>query len=126
FREADDSTPAFGSGRLTQTQITRKVIGRLKTAEVAEEETIPLKATRAQPAASQTFGVKVQGIEDVLVRLAKCCTPVPGDPIVGYISLGKGITIHREDCPNVKALKRNPERFTPVDWDGDATQSFRV
>jgi GTP diphosphokinase / guanosine-3',5'-bis(diphosphate) 3'-diphosphatase len=62
----------------------------------------------------------------VLVRLAKCCTPVPGDEIVGYISLGKGITIHREDCPNVKALKRNPERFTPVDWDGGASQSFRV
>ena len=60
------------------------------------------------------------------MRLAKCCTPVPGDQIVGYISLGKGITIHREDCPNVKALMRNPERFTPVEWDGGASQSFRV
>ena len=50
----------------------------------------------------------------------------PGDEIVGYISLGKGITIHREDCPNVKALRRNPERFTPVEWDGGASQSFRV
>ena len=56
----------------------------------------------------------------MLVRLAKCCTPVPGDEIVGYISLGKGITIHRDDCPNVKALMRNPERFTPVEWDGGA------
>ena len=62
----------------------------------------------------------------MLVRLAKCCTPLPGDKIVGYISLGKGITIHREDCSNVKALKRNPERFTNVSWDGGATQSFRV
>jgi GTP pyrophosphokinase len=60
------------------------------------------------------------------VRLAKCCTPVPGDPVVGYISLGKGVTIHREDCPNVRALRRNPERFTPVSWDGDGSQSFRV
>ena len=42
------------------------------------------------------------GVEDVLVRLAKCCTPVPGDPIAGYISLGRGITIHRKDCPNVR------------------------
>ena len=58
----------------------------------------------------------------MLVRLAKCCTPVPGDPIVGYISLGKGITIHREDCPNVKALRRNEERFTPVEWDGDGDE----
>jgi GTP pyrophosphokinase len=51
---------------------------------------------------------------------------VPGDEIAGYISLGKGITIHRLDCPNVKALMRNPERFTPVEWDGGASQSFRV
>jgi GTP pyrophosphokinase len=69
----------------------------------------------------------VQGVGDVLVRLAKCCTPVPGDGIVGYISLGKGITIHRDDCPNVKALKRNPERFTPVEWEeGAVQQGFRV
>jgi GTP diphosphokinase / guanosine-3',5'-bis(diphosphate) 3'-diphosphatase len=52
---------------------------------------------------------------------------VPGDEIVGYVSLGKGITIHREDCPNVKALRRNPERLTDVDWDGNAvSSSFRV
>jgi GTP pyrophosphokinase len=68
----------------------------------------------------------VIGVEDVLVRLAKCCTPVPGDQIVGYISLGRGITIHREDCPNAKALMRNPERFTPVEWEGGTAQSFRV
>ena len=61
-----------------------------------------------------------------MLRLAKCCRPVPGDPIVGYISLGRGITIHREDCPNVAVLKKDPERFTPVAWDGDADTAFRV
>jgi len=61
-----------------------------------------------------------------MLRLAKCCRAVPGDPIVGYISLGRGITIHREDCPNVKTLARNPGRFTAVSWDGGASQSFRV
>ena len=60
------------------------------------------------------------------MRLAKCCRPVPGDPIVGYISLGKGITIHREDCPNARALMKNPDRFTPVSWDGEGSNSFRV
>src|SRR5262249_19321932 len=88
---------------------------------------VPLKPPKARNAvASENFGITVHGVEDVLVRLAKCCTPVPGDPIVGYISLGKGITIHRGDCPNVKALMKNPERFTAVDWDGGASQSFRV
>ena len=66
------------------------------------------------------------GVEDVLIRLAKCCTPVPSDEVVGYISMGKGITVHRRDCPNVRALMRNPERFTPVEWEGGTSQSFRV
>jgi GTP diphosphokinase / guanosine-3',5'-bis(diphosphate) 3'-diphosphatase len=126
FKKADEFYIALGSGKLQPTQIVRKVIQRLKTTEVAEEESLPLKLTRAKPAASQAFGVRVDGVEDVLVRLAKCCTPVPGDTILGYISLGKGITIHREDCPNVKALRRNAERLTTVEWDGDAAQSFRV
>ena len=61
-----------------------------------------------------------------MLRLAKCCRPVPGDPIVGYISLGRGITIHREDCPNALLLRKDPERFTPVSWEGDHATSFRV
>jgi GTP diphosphokinase / guanosine-3',5'-bis(diphosphate) 3'-diphosphatase len=61
-----------------------------------------------------------------VVRLAKCCRPVPGDSILGYVSLGRGITIHREDCKNVKALMKSPERFTDVSWDGDNATSYRV
>ena len=127
FKKAEDFYLALGSGKLQAGQIVNKVIQRLKTEEVAEEETVPLKAPKARHAvSSDNVGINVRGVEDVLVRLAKCCTPVPGDKIVGYVSLGKGITIHREDCSNVKALKRNPERFTPVSWDGGATRSFRV
>jgi GTP pyrophosphokinase len=127
FKKADDFYIALGSGKLTAQSIVNKVIQRLKTDEVAEEEAVPRKAPRAKDAlASQTYGIDVEGVDDVLVRLAKCCTPVPGDPIVGYISLGKGITIHRGDCPNVRALRRNPERFTHVDWEAGASRSFRV
>ena len=68
----------------------------------------------------------MKGVDDVMVRLAKCCRPVPGDEIVGYVSLGRGITIHRDDCRNVAALKRDPERFTDVSWDGDNATSYRV
>ncbi|MDQ3993725.1 MAG: bifunctional (p)ppGpp synthetase/guanosine-3',5'-bis(diphosphate) 3'-pyrophosphohydrolase [Actinomycetota bacterium] len=126
FKKADDFYVALGSGKLQSSQVANKVLHRLKTDEVAEEEPLPLRPKARHAVASQNFGINVHGIEDVLVRLARCCTPVPGDDIVGYISLGKGITIHREDCPNVKALMRNPERFTPVEWDGGASQSFRV
>ena len=60
------------------------------------------------------------------MRLAKCCRPVPGDEIAGYVSLGRGITIHRTDCKNLKALKRAPERFVEVSWDGENEASYRV
>jgi GTP pyrophosphokinase len=127
FKKAEDFYLALGSGKLQAGQIVNKVINRLKTEEAVEEEPVPLKAPKARRAVdSNNVGIRVEGAADVLVRLAKCCTPVPGDQIVGYISLGKGITIHRDDCPNVKALRRNPERFTDVDWDGGATQSFLV
>jgi GTP diphosphokinase / guanosine-3',5'-bis(diphosphate) 3'-diphosphatase len=127
FKKAEDFYLALGSGKLQASQIVNKVIQRLKTEQVAEEEAVPLKAPKARHAvSSDNFGINVRGVADVLVRLARCCTPVPGDKIVGYVSLGKGITIHREDCSNVKALRRNPERFTKVSWDGGAKQSFRV
>ena len=124
YKKAEDFYLALGSGKLTATQIVNKVIQRLKTTDVAEEEIVPRKPKATAP--SGAVGINVEGVQDVLIRLAKCCTPVPSDEIVGYISLGKGITIHREDCPNVKTLRRNPERFTPVSWDGGTTQSFRV
>ncbi|HKU58466.1 MAG TPA: bifunctional (p)ppGpp synthetase/guanosine-3',5'-bis(diphosphate) 3'-pyrophosphohydrolase [Gaiellaceae bacterium] len=127
FKKAEDFYLALGSGKLQAGTIVNKVIQRLKTEQVAEEAPV-VKAPKAREAVGgNEIGVVVQGIDDVLVRLAKCCTPVPGDPIVGYISLGRGITIHREDCPNVRALKRNPERFTPVGWEsGTVAKSFRV
>jgi guanosine-3',5'-bis(diphosphate) 3'-pyrophosphohydrolase len=127
FKKAEDFYVALGSGKVPVGQIVNKVLNRLKTEEVAHEEAVPLKAPKGGRAiAGDDLGIRVKGVEDVLVRLAKCCTPVPGDEIVGYISMGKGITIHRSDCSNVKALRRNPERFTPVEWDGGATRSFLV
>jgi GTP pyrophosphokinase len=128
YKKAEDFYIALGSGKLTAGGIVNKVLQKLKVEEVAEEEAVlPRKKPKARDAiSSDTYGINVVGVEDVLVRMAKCCTPVPGDEIVGYISLGKGITVHRGDCPNVRALMRNPERFTPVEWDGAVSQSFRV
>jgi GTP pyrophosphokinase len=129
FKKADDFYLALGSGKVPASQVVNKVIQRLKIDEAVPEQTLPERKSRTRRAtASDNLGIRVQGVDDpsVLLRLAKCCNPVPGDKIVGYISMGKGITIHRDDCPNVKALRRNPERFTRVDWDGGTTQCFRV
>jgi GTP pyrophosphokinase len=128
FKKAEDFYLAVGSGKVTAGSVVTKVLQRLKTEEVAQEPVVQLKQPKARDTVrGDSLGIVVPGVEDVLVRLAKCCTPVPGDAIVGYISLGRGITIHRKDCPNAKALMRNPERFTPVEWDQAATSSsFRV
>jgi guanosine-3',5'-bis(diphosphate) 3'-pyrophosphohydrolase len=127
FKKAEDFYLALGSGKLAANSIVNKVLQRLKTDQVAQEEAVPLKAPKERSTvASESVGINVVGADGVLIRVAKCCTPVPGDAIVGYISLGKGITVHRKDCPNVRTLMKNPERFTPVEWDGGATKSFRV
>ena len=84
------------------------------------------KAPRRPEGDASKYGIRVEGVEDVPLRLAKCCRPVSGDAIVGYVSLGRGITIHREDCPNAVALRKDPERFVPVCWDGDNETSFKV
>jgi GTP pyrophosphokinase len=127
FKKAEDFYVALGAGKLPPAQIVNKVLQRLKTDEGVAEPAVTTKPARAKTAvSSDRVGIRVLGVEDVLVRLAKCCTPVPGDAIVGYISMGRGITVHREDCPNVRALKRNPERFTSVEWEGGASSGFLV
>ncbi|MDO8210730.1 bifunctional (p)ppGpp synthetase/guanosine-3',5'-bis(diphosphate) 3'-pyrophosphohydrolase [Conexibacter sp. CPCC 206217] len=134
FRKGDEFYIALGAAKVSPRTVVNKVMQRLKQGEAAEGtptaaddllKTNPQRERR--PTTSSTkFGISVDGIGDVMLRLAKCCRPVPGDPIVGYVSLGRGITIHREDCPNVQVLRKDPDRFTPVSWDGEAATSFKV
>jgi guanosine-3',5'-bis(diphosphate) 3'-pyrophosphohydrolase len=126
YKKAEDFYLALGDGKLAPSVPVRKVIHALKTDDAAPEPTLPKQPKSKLIAPSGRVGVSVSNVDDVLVRLAKCCTPVPGDPILGYISMGKGITIHRSDCPNAKSLMKSPERFTDVEWDGDSKESFRV
>ncbi len=130
FKRAEDFYISLGSGKTSVQVVVNKIIARLKTddGQVDPTPTVPdaREGRSRQAAPSSDLGIEIDGVADVMVRLAKCCKPVPGDDIVGYISLGRGITIHREDCPNARALMRSPERFTPVAWGGEARQSFRV
>jgi guanosine-3',5'-bis(diphosphate) 3'-pyrophosphohydrolase len=136
FRKADDFYIALGAAKISPKVVVNKVLQRLKQGEAGVEEPSAgddlLLDVRKAPAlrrpdgTSAKFGIRVEGVADVPLRLAKCCRPVSGDPIVGYVSLGRGITIHREDCPNVAALRKDPERFVPVSWDGDNETGFKV
>jgi guanosine-3',5'-bis(diphosphate) 3'-pyrophosphohydrolase len=133
FRKADDFYIALGGAKISPKVVVNKVLQRLKQGEAAEEEIDPVKELvspgrpRRQPTGqSSSYGIKVDGVDDVMVRLAKCCRPVPGDPIVGYVSLGRGITIHRDDCPNTAQLRKDPERFVRVHWEGEHESAFKV
>jgi GTP pyrophosphokinase len=135
FRKAEDFYIALGGAKISPKVVVNKVLSRLKQGEGVEDETeltaadelISKRAPRRRPdSTSSAYGIQVDGIEDVPLRLAKCCRPVSGDPIVGYVSLGRGITIHREDCPNAVALRKDPDRFVGVSWEGDNETSFKV
>jgi GTP pyrophosphokinase len=132
FRKADDFYIALGAAKISPKLVVGKVMQRLKHGESADgdsaaAELLRVGRSRRRPTKSSgQYGIKVEGVEDVMLRLAKCCRPVPGDEIVGYISLGRGITIHREDCPNVALLRKDPERFTSVSWEGEQSTGFVV
>jgi guanosine-3',5'-bis(diphosphate) 3'-pyrophosphohydrolase len=132
YRKADDFYIALGAAKVSPKLVVNKVLQRLKQGEAADTEDsaadlLRVGRSRRRPTKSSgQYGIRVEGVEDVMLRLAKCCRPVPGDQIVGYISLGRGITIHREDCPNTTLLRKSPERFADVYWEGDQSTGFVV
>jgi GTP pyrophosphokinase len=130
FKKGTDFYIALGQGKISTKAAANKLMQRLKAGEAVEQDEGSLVGGREDHARrtkdATNYGIAVKGVENVAVRLAKCCRPVPGDEIAGYVSLGRGITIHRSDCKNVKALKKAPERFVEVGWEGENAASFRV
>jgi GTP diphosphokinase / guanosine-3',5'-bis(diphosphate) 3'-diphosphatase len=131
FRKATEFYIALGQGKVSTKAVANKLMQRLKEGEAVEDEQpIGLEGPREDQARrtkdASNYGIRVKGADNVAVRLAKCCRPVPGDTIAGYVSLGRGITIHRADCKNVKALMKSPERFVEVAWEGENESSYRV
>ncbi len=129
FRKADDFYIALGNGKISAKTTANKLIQRLRAGEMLEPEPVKeitkgrgMKRVRE----ASEFGISVEGVENVALRLAKCCRPVPGDDILGYVSLGRGITIHRTDCRNVSDLGNSPERLVDVTWEGENEATFRV
>ena len=131
FRKAEDFYIALGQGKVSAKTTANKLIQRLRQGEIIEPEPVENiesgtpRRSRAIREASE-FGIKVEGVDNVALRLAKCCRPVPGDEIVGYVSLGRGITIHQASCQNVSDLEKNPDRMVEVAWEGENEATFRV
>ena len=119
---ADDLLASIGYGKVSALQVA----GRLAPERV-EKPAEELAAVPAKPSVRSYRGVVVRGIDNVLVRFAKCCTPVPGDPIVGYITRGRGVSVHTEDCPNAsQILRADPGRTIEVWWDTRERSSYPV
>jgi len=116
----DELLSQVGYARLTPRKVLQKLYGMLHVGEKLPDDRKPQEAAPVtEEAAKQpkkSEGIKLSGVDDVLVRFATCCNPLPGEPIVGYISRGRGVTIHASDCPNLKDLES--ERMVSVSWDG--------
>ena len=139
YASSDDLLVAVGSGRVSPRQISNKLLRVLlkdATPETeAAAETLPAGIdttvpTRPQPRRKKksrnSSGVVVKGIDDVLVRLSRCCNPVPGDEIIGFVTRGRGVSVHRADCPNAASLLAQPGRTIEVSWADDDDQLFQV
>ncbi len=115
FRHIDDLFSAVGHGRITARQLLRKLLPK---EEQKPEERKPADKAAAAPAKPKdSDAISIKGVDGVLIRYAQCCNPLPGDPIIGYISRGLGVTIHTQDCPNVANME--VERLLDVNWGGE-------
>ena len=119
---------AIGEGQASAASVVHRLVqsmgGEPGTEEDVAETARP--GSRAQQSRSTDAGVVVKGVTDVWAKLAKCCTPVPGDEIVGFVTRGQGVSVHRVDCGNVDGLRQQPERIVDVEWDVGANTLFLV
>jgi len=119
YREADDLLAAVGYGKVTPGQVVARAIPRGDVPRTPGHIGRVVEKIKRKPSSA----IRVQGIDDILVRFAKCCNPLPGDEVIGFITRGRGVTVHAADCPHV--LDGDPERRVEVSWDA-GKQTMRI
>ncbi|MGB4776968.1 RelA/SpoT family protein [Microbacterium sp.] len=118
---------AVGEGHVSTQSVIEKVTALVSAQEDTSTGPIDIpRVGRSKTPRGGESGVLVRGAPDILVKLAKCCTPVPGDDIVGFVTRGSGVSVHRADCPNVKSLQDDPERMIEVGWAPTTKSVFLV
>ncbi len=125
YESADELTAAVGYGKLSTSQIIQRL---LPTPAQGGAGAVPAEPASPRPSVGkpEDKSVKVKGGRDLLMQLSRCCNPVPGDRIIGYITRGRGLTIHSVECPNLEALDYDKERLVEVDWDTTAASTHAV
>ncbi|MGX4669703.1 RelA/SpoT family protein [Cerasibacillus sp. JNUCC 74] len=129
FSNSDDMYAAVGYQGITAASIATRLTEKIRQTkekqqeleQTIEEVKTDVKDKKDKKINKRDIGVKVEGVDNLLVRLSKCCNPVPGDDIVGYITKGRGISVHRKDCPNVQTEEAR-ERFLHVEWENNRTE----
>jgi GTP pyrophosphokinase len=119
---------AVGEGHVSTQSVIEKVVASLQTEAEAEDSELVFtpRSRSSKELRHSDSGVLVRGAPDILVKLAKCCTPVPGDQIVGFVTRGAGVSVHRKDCHNVQSLLTEPERMIEVEWAPSSKSIFLV
>jgi guanosine-3',5'-bis(diphosphate) 3'-pyrophosphohydrolase len=127
FDDVSSLYAAVGEGHVSTQSVIEKVLASITAdAETEDAEVTFVPQGRSRKLRDSDSGVLVRGAPDILVKLAKCCTPVPGDAIVGFVTRGAGVSVHRNDCLNVKSLLTEPERMIDVDWAPSSKSLFLV
>jgi GTP pyrophosphokinase len=118
---------AVGEGHVSTQSVLEKVVSSVQSIEDNDSNDFPVAARgRPQTTRNGDSGVLVRGAPDILVKLARCCTPVPGDKIVGFVTRGAGVSVHQAACHNVQSLLKEPERMIEVDWAPTSKSLFLV
>ena len=130
LQSLDDLYASLGYGGLTLNQVIMRLKDEIRKNQKIDikEEQIERKIIKAVQNRRKRIdtGIKVKGIENILVRFSKCCNPVPGDEIIGYITKGRGVSIHRKDCSNTKDLLLEPNRIVEVEWNTQSSVSYNA
>lgn len=124
FKTVDDLIANVGYGKIAPLQVVRRIAPKRDAAESSDESIFNKLIGRVGRKKKLKTGVLVKGVDDILIKFGKCCQPVPGDLIVGYITRGFGVTVHRTNCIN--ALRMNPERQIEVEWNQEASEVYPV
>ncbi|WP_261844019.1 GTP diphosphokinase [Aliamphritea ceti] len=126
YKNSEDMNAALGAGDLRLSQIINAAQQQVETEQVDEQ--LDLELPSFVEKSSETYeGIKIRGVGNLLTTIASCCKPVPGDPIIGYITLGRGVSIHREDCNNAFQLRQNEaERIIEVSWSEEGESTYPV
>jgi GTP pyrophosphokinase len=115
----------IGEGHVSAKAVVQRIQRELRGGEEQLPTTVA-RPPRARGPRRSGAGVHVEGLDDVMVRLSRCCTPVPGDEIMGFVTRGRGVSVHRTDCANAVSLRSEADRVIEVEWDNDSPGNYTV